>query len=143
MSRVVKFRAWHFELKKMFSAKEMTDDQMALLPDGYFSNIHSSSTKLSQIYSHYEMLPLQYTGLHDKNGKEIYEGDIVVSWNNKDLSLKDILHSFGAYKIFWSDEFSGWCSEGTKYGINAFYKEHGLKMEVIGNIYENPELLKS
>ncbi len=67
----------------------------------------------------------QYTGLLDKNGKEIYEGDIV-KWSDK------------IYKIEWHDRMAG------------FVMQHNLierpdiefESEIIGNIYENPELIK-
>ena len=123
--REIKFRAWSFGLKKMFSAEEMASDQMALLPDGYFANIHSKSTKLSRIFTHEEMLPLQFTGLKDKNGKEIYEGDILGFHVGEDNEIQ--------WTVKWST---------TPY--TAHY-DFGIMPRadfctVIGNIYENPEL---
>jgi hypothetical protein len=73
--------------------------------------------------SQYELM--QFTGLKDKNGKEIYEGDIC------DLDGEKV-------KISWSNLDSGFCLEwGYKSRIGL-----SIHLEVIGNIYENPELLK-
>lgn len=140
-NREIKFRAWHFGQKKMFSAEEMTADQMALLPDGHFANINSVSTKLSEVYSHEEMLPLQYTGLHDRNGKEIYEGDIVKGDNFQRFSGNPVVR--------WDGNGSFVLETDTG---NSIYREtffsflqgegHELRhLEVVGNIYQNPELL--
>lgn len=122
--REIKFRGWHKEQKKMYSAEEMGQDQLTLMPDGRgFANIHSTSTKLSQIDNNQQMIPLQYTGLKDKNGIEIYEGDIV-EWRNKHW-----------YKVY----FENGCYKADGYELESYAKE---EIKIIGNIYENPELLE-
>lgn len=115
--RIIKFRAWDTTRKKMWSAEEMGADQEALLPDGRgFANISSDNTRLSQIHSH--LLPLQYTGLRDSKGKEIYEGDIVKATFNSSI-----------HKVEWRNDQCQWSIGG--FGM----------WEVIGDIYSNPELL--
>jgi len=76
---------------------------------------------------------VEYTGLKDKNGKEIYEGNIVR--DNKG-AIWVITHSNGA---FWR----GVPSLGNRGGIMPVYLLYdGEDFEIIGNIFENPELLK-
>ena len=148
MSRSIKFRAWMPSQKKMFSAEEMASDQMALLPDGHFANIHGVSTKLSQIYSHDEMLPLQFTGLLDKNGKEIYEGD-VVKWSLVKGDIGEVVFDTKVIVEYRKEvyetvnEISGWyVREGVRqmFGLAGAVKDNVI--EIIGNIYENIDLLK-
>lgn len=74
----------------------------------------------------------QFTGLHDKYGKDIYDGDIV---KRKHLGLEKI------YECRWVEQFA---SYDISNNANHHFL-HGLdvrKLEVIGNIYENPELLE-
>ena len=83
---------------------------------------------------HLDVPIMQYTGLKDKNGKEIYEGDIIrcfdtageVVYDDKVVRMPDF------YMECWSSRPDGMpAEEGDRTGV-----------EVIGNIYENPELIK-
>jgi hypothetical protein len=70
----------------------------------------------------------QYTGLTDKNGKKIFEGDIV-KWDGDEIS--NIRYCDGVYRL---------CNEKGYYGVSLH--NHYSYVEVIGNIHDNPELLK-
>ena len=77
----------------------------------------------------------QFTGLHDKNGNEIYEGDIVEAWSEGVKAIGEVKRRtdglFIIYPAYQRGEFWGLCPD-----------VHGhTTVEVIGNIYENPELL--
>lgn len=72
----------------------------------------------------------QYTGLKDKNGKDIYEGDIFM--DEEDGTCES---------VEWDSEFGGWSTQ-MWYSVGEF-AQNASYLEVIGNIYQNPELLKS
>jgi uncharacterized phage protein (TIGR01671 family) len=86
-----------------------------------------------------QMAVMQYTGLQDKNGKEIYEGDIV------QFDFPDEIKPRGV--IVYDDHYEG---GGRFYPTTEVYlaidwwqeKERWYRLEVIGNIHENPELLE-
>ena len=124
-------------MKQMFSAEQMAEDQMTLLPTGKFINVSGTSTKLSIIYPHDAMLPLQFTGLKDKNGREIYEGDII---QNKSLSMKGEI-KMGYHETSLGKHYGWFIHRYMKIGKDKATSWESPHWEVIGNIYENPELI--
>ena len=78
----------------------------------------------------------QFTGLHDKNGKEIYEGDIIIEKLRR--ARKD-----GERLVVCFDDFEwqGKNANGATTSLSLLVEYHTI--EVIGNIHDNPELLKT
>lgn len=108
--RQIKFRAWDKDKKRMYSWEDYKLDVLALV-----------------IQPSQEYPIMQFTGLLDKNGKEIYEGDI--SWDSE-------YEEYG--KIYFDD--GCFCYEHDNV-IEQLGEWHD-SIEVIGNIYQNPDLLK-
>ena len=113
MNREIKFR-W-FDKR----TKTMIDDTVTLI-----YNDGSIGLDYPARDAEWVQVAGQYTGLKDKNGVEIYEGDIVKRWGNIYIVIWDKI----GFRMKWTKEDS----------VNRFPDE---LCEVIGNIYENPELL--
>jgi len=116
-----KFRAWNRDENVMCYDDE--DDSSS-----YWDGVCCSILGLinANISSDLAYDYMQFTGLQDKNGKDIFEGDIVKYLNDGEEEISTVA---------WCEDrdFNGW-------EFTAQNEEDGI--EIIGNIYENPELLK-
>ena len=123
--REIKFRAWHLKGKHWLPTWYCRPLDGGALED-YDEDENSEGDLVgsrSVICKADEYVLVQYTGLHDKNGKEIYEGDICLS------------HGGIVAPIQWSDE-DCWFFFACRQMV---YPD----LEVVGNIYENPDLLNA
>ena len=135
MSRVIKFRAWDgasmIEPTSVINSKAAIniscsmDDKVMTDDEGvhYYCNWDMDKT------TDYPLM--QYTGLTDKNGVEIYEGDIVI---NLDTSGSGRKRAFRPREVRW---FKDSCNFNVSRPTAL-----GATIEVIGNIHSNPELLE-
>ena len=138
--REIKFRAWIKDLKKMVDVTELNwsrSDRGELLDAVFWHEGNRTVRFFERAISELEVM--QFTGLKDKNGKEIYEGDVVKFQTKACNPNLEIITKFETIKIESINEFfenKGYAEGELGYNYNAKY------LEVIGNIYENPELLK-
>ena len=134
MNREIKFRAWDKEENKMVRVTLLDFPEWSIsYQDGtdYYKNGDRNGFKNEDTD---RCILMQYTGLKDKNGREIYEGDILRWVSSNPFSKGEIR----TVKVYYT-EAHFWC-----YGAIGVYLGELLineKCEVIGNIYENPELI--
>ncbi len=131
--REVKFRAWQPYSKTMYYSGSNFFINIGRQTDwitgekhwvGY--EIRDNRMFASCVYSDSGAL-MQYTGLKDKNGKEIYEGDILLIEGRRNICI----FRGGGFTFQWETEKH-----------RFYHPDFSPESEIIGNIYENPELLK-
>lgn len=128
--REIKFRAWDTKGKKCLNLRNY-----CIVPD-----VHGvwflRTDKGHQLVERYELM--QFTGLHDKNGKEIYEGDLL-KWPEPEQAKG---------RVVWSDIQCSWMVQRSDYrqSLHSFAYPLGndglCRFKIIGNIYEDGNLLK-
>ena len=125
--REIKFRAWLKEDKKMVNVETMdfTDKSIQYLKK---SEIINAYILRRESFDDVELM--QYTGVKDKNGKEIYEGDIVILNDAEEESRCVVKYKYGSYILVDGD-----LRENLSNVEDRF-------LEVVGNIYENKNLLE-
>lgn len=126
MSRTIKFRAWDKHMKRM-----SVDNNICLRDSGEIFMLRNLEyTSLPQ--NLFELM--QYTGLLDKNGVEIYEGDIVKSCNQHIENVTAV--------VLWNVNTARFQLDTGSPMMNFIYTANIERMEVIGNIWEHKELLE-
>lgn len=119
---IPKFRAWTEEGKVMYyDVYPFKDDTLLLSYDEIsFDEVPAS-----------DFILMQSTGLIDKNGEEIFEGDVLLTYDDE------------LAKVFWNDDLAGWfvdfLYEIAELSEVADIQSSRSICKIIGNIYENPE----
>lgn len=136
--REIKFRAWNRKDKKMIYKAEgdchssqtygvdLEGKVLDLFDTAYYPSIADAPD--------FELM--QFTGLTDKNGKPIYEGDIVQVINGSEGNQ--------VASVAWDEDYFGWALKRGSFGNGwrLYQWRHDESMKVIGNIWENEDPLK-
>jgi uncharacterized phage protein (TIGR01671 family) len=125
MKQEIKFKFWLCHTKKMTYEHSLID----------IAHLHWDFTE--------DIIPLQLSPFKDKNEKEIYDGDIIGDWTEVDGKMIQ-----SAMQVYFDEMLGQWmldCSIKNDKSISysLFQELKDFKYEILGNIYENPELFEA
>ncbi len=139
--REIKFRAWIKTWGMMGAVYNIEWGQN--LDDETTGIISIAADDLGDVdtfphnYSPEEVELLEYTGLKDKNGKEIYEGDILQTFPLQDIRF-EVVSEWNTDETAWGWGLKVYSPKKFVYAMDKSVD----RMEIIGNIYKNPELME-
>lgn len=126
---IPRFRAWDKEFKEMVQVDALVFDEQLIKATYKNGNVVKEDLK------NYKLM--QSTGLTDKNGKEVFEGDILsVETDEENVKVS----------VFWDDKHALFMFESKKYNetevLAELFEDNAYSFEIIGNVHANPELLE-
>lgn len=129
---IPKFRAYFNKYKRMIYSIGVGNENTILVD-------FNGDGNLETIFLTNDISLMQSTGLKDKNGNEIYEGD-VCRWTDPETFDGEIISD--VFIARYSDEFLKWIGENNNSHDDLYDFTDDRQLELIGNIYENSELLE-
>lgn len=128
---IPKFRAYFNRYKRMIYSIGVVNENTVLVD-------FNGDGNLETIFLTNDISLMQFTGLKDKNGNEIYEGD-VCRWTDPELFDGEIISD--VFIARYNDEYLKWIGENNNSHDDLYDFTDDRQLELIGNIYENPKLL--
>lgn len=130
---IPRYRAWHCELGAMMSIKNMW------FQNNMLEELELNNAAANDYITAYpdEVELMQSTGLTDKNGKEIFEGDILsIETDEENAKVEVSWDSKHALFVFESKKYN------EKEALGELFEDSSYPFKIIGNIHTNPELLE-
>lgn len=126
---IPKYRMWNEIISRLYSVDGLYFDREVAQ--------YKDEVGVSRLIKFQNAILMQSTGLHDKNGKEIFEGDVLgVDTDEEIVNLN----------IYWDSKHALFMFESKKYNekdlLAELVEDNTYPFEILGNIYENPELLE-
>lgn len=145
MSREIKFRIWYPNYKKMQTGIDIDFEHACMdIRNGklIFNIDELDYDEVPEYFAESGYVLMQFTGLLDKNGKEIYEGDIVKVFPSFNLPfISAVFFEEGCFFIDNNIQSSAKTTNNTINDTRIPIYKLVCPFEIIGNIYENPELM--
>ncbi len=155
MNREIKYRAWDKRTNQMRAVAEISfgDDGSARTILACLAPKKDTCWRSEDVIVHGESgILMQFTGLTDKNGREIYEGDILSCFYDKPITLRDehvwphrewqVSPEERKQEVYWQDGSFKIFDHG-RHDWMLLGVSDPTKMTIIGNIYENPGMVES